>query len=164
MKITGKIRKLATPQTNYKGEVKTNIVGNPIYTEYVDMAPKDEATLRLRMKKELNRIIAAKHNIGDAVFENATGINASHKKQINNDPAPRSWNDRIKTVESRLQDCTTNITTGIIDDYNNIVGSVYNRLGYSNDFIEEVRVEIVDISVSRARNKLNTALFSGLND
>lgn len=141
MKINCSIRRLNSPQTNYKGNSMRNIAGQDVYTEYLDMTKAQELTTKKFMFDNIQDIIGVIEAIGAGEFQELTKIQMQKRKQIDNEPKPYNWIQRAEVVLKRIH-TSDQLTTGIIDMYNHVVGATY-RVSQSNDFLDNIRITIV---------------------
>jgi hypothetical protein len=144
MKFVANQKKLNTPQKTASGKTRVNIAGEPIYTTYLGMVPSEELKLRMKMRKEVDIVFAAQKQMNKMDFCMALGFNTLSKKQIDNEPKAYNWEQRLAIVDERLKDNGKQLTMGIIDMYNNVVGSMYRGLGYDNDTLNKKRIDIAE--------------------
>lgn len=159
MKIACKTRKFDTPQTTIKGKILKNIEGEPVYTEYLVLSSNKYQDVCHHMRKELNKVLEAIEAVGVSEFENITGIKLNQKSQIDNEPVPYTFMERVDMVYARINDKGKDITSGIVDQFNHVVGKTQRAIGSDNAYIEKCRINIVDPDSQRIGNILNPDLF-----
>ena len=155
MKLTCDTRQLGTPQTTTNGRARTNISGKPIYTTYLKLTPYQLASL----KEHMQRYIQIISDFTDQEFAVLTDrIDLSLKTQIDNEPIAYNYLERLQIVLDRL-DTMDDMTTGIIDMYNQVVCKTLRVLDFDVASIARARVDIEDPTVSLMRSKLDPRLF-----
>tara|TARA_R110000851_G_scaffold211412_6_gene363997 strand:+ start:3533 stop:4006 length:474 start_codon:yes stop_codon:yes gene_type:complete len=156
MKLTCETRQLQTPQTTSNGKVRTNVINQPIYTVYLKLTPYQLA----EVKQHMSRYITIISEFTDTEFAMITDhIDLNAKTQIDNEPTAYNYLERLQMVLDRL-DKTDDMTTGIIDMYNNVVCKTLRVLNFDVTTIKKARVEIEDPVLSLMRGKLNPDLFA----
>lgn len=164
MQISVRTRTLGTPQTNSRtGKVLTNILGEPVFTQYIKGAETQER-IRAHMIRYLKDVIPLwQTKDSDELFALHACIDIDEKKQLNNDPFPRSWSDRIALVKTYLwageRNYSNDLTTGVVDDFNTIIGQLYSNTGATPSQIDEMRIQLNDYDTQVFRNQLNPELF-----
>lgn len=159
MKLVCRTARLATPQTTQRGAVRKNINGEPIYTEYLRLSADREQDVRQHMRYFIDII----SDFSDEEFSILTDkVDISEKTQIDNEPKAYSFLERLDFVLKRLES-TDDLTTGIIDMYNHVIGKTMNALDFEPFSIESARIKIEDPDTRRMRNKLDPVMF-GLGD
>lgn len=142
MKIHTNLRTLDTPQTNKKGTPLKNLIGQDIYTTYLDLSKRDEILLKQFMHENIVTIISSISILGRNEFEAGTGVSLNRKKQIDDEPKAYSWVERAEFVYNRTKDSErSQLTMGIIDMYNHVVGSTHRKIN-TNEFLEDIRVSV----------------------
>ena len=156
MKIVCDTRQLQTPQTTTRGRVRKNVNGDPVYTTYLNLSARQYQDLKQHMRRYIDTI----SNFNDEEFDLiAQRIDFEERTQIDNEPAPYNFLQRLKFVLDRL-DRTDDMTTGVVDMYNHVVCRTLRALDFPVHSIQRARVEIEDPVLRQMRNQLDPELFS----
>lgn len=155
MKLVCNTRRLDTPQTTKSGRVRKNIAGEAVYTEYLVLT----SDRYLDLTQHMNRYINIISDFSDAEFGVLTEkVDLNEKTQINSEPVPYNYLERLQIVLDRLKN-NDDMTTGIIDMYNHVVCRALRALDFPIHEIERARVTIEDPDFRRMRNRLSPDLF-----
>lgn len=160
MKIAPRIRQLAAPQTTRNGNPILNRAGEPVYTQYLQITPEKKAEIQEHMRTWIGKIATAMNEMGIDDFATGAGIDTEMQTQINDEPRPYSWIERFEMVYTRLhQDRHKDLTTGIIDMYNTVTGTVYLFSGYPGDMLAHIRIDREDPLHRQVKTYLDPDLF-----
>lgn len=160
MKTTARIRRLDTPQTTRNGNPLLNKMGEPVYTQYLHVTPEKRLQIIKHMETWLDRIAEALQEMGVEGFAQGAGIDPDMRSQINDEPRAYSWIERFELVYDRIKNNRhKDLTTGIIDMYNNVTGTVYLHSGFPNDMLDLIRIELEDPRHTQVKTYLNPGLF-----